>query len=93
MGGCNSDDRADTPRKTESWNVIVRRRVRLLVRNDVRDGRTVNRTREAGETQAGTERNNENPIDAASAPAYCKPKTIFGKAGALHKSEVAFQES
>ena len=34
MGGCNSDDRADAPRNTDSWSVIFRRRVRLLVRND-----------------------------------------------------------
>ena len=90
MGGCNSDDMADTPRKIESWNVIVRRRVRLLVRNDAGDERIVNRSLR---NLTGTERNNENPIDAASAPAQCKPKTLFGKAGALQKSAVAFKES
>ena len=44
MGGCNSDDRADTPCKIERWIVIVRRRVRLLVRNDAGDEQIVNRS-------------------------------------------------
>ena len=89
MGGCNSDDRADIPRNIESLCAIFRRRVRLLVKNDAGDEQTV----DPSLRKAGTERNNENPVDAASAPAHCKPKTLFGKAGALHKSAVAFQES
>ena len=89
MGGCNSDDMADIPRKIESWSVIFRRRVRLLIRNDAGDEQTVNPSLR----KIGTERNNENPIDAASAPAHCKPKMLFRKAGALHKRAVAFQES